>query len=114
MNYIPHKYNFHESYAEVHDRRARVTQQLELLSQECYQETRFRQCIKGRRSRIVVVVVVGVVVVVVVIVVVVVVVVVVLAVLVVVDAAVIFELQQPSREFPSKQAAMNNAVTRLQ
>ena len=101
MNYIPHKHNFHESYAEVHNWRARVTQMLELLSQQCYSEARFRQCIKGRRSRIVVVVVVEVVVVVVVIVVVVVVVVVVLAVLVVVDAAVIFELQQPSRKLPA-------------
>ena len=100
MNYIPHKHNFHESYAEVHNWRARVTQLLELLSQQCYSEARFRQCIKGRRSRIVVVVV-EVVVVVVVIVVVVVVVVVVLAVLVVVDAAVIFELQQPSRKLPA-------------
>ena len=99
MNYIPHKHNFHESYAEVHNWRARVTQLLELLSQQCYSEARFRQCIKGRRSRIVVVV--EVVVVVVVIVVVVVVVVVVLAVLVVVDAAVIFELQQPSRKLPA-------------
>ena len=99
MNYIPHKHNFHESYAEVHNWRARVTQMLELLSQQCYSEARFRQCIKGRRSRIVVVV--EVVVVVVVIVVVVVVVVVVLAVLVVVDAAVIFELQQPSRKLPA-------------
>ena len=99
MNYIPHKHNFHESYAEVHSWRARVTQQLELLSQQCYSEARFRQCIKGRRSRIVVVV--GVVVVVVVIVVIVVVVVVVLAVLVVVDAAVIFELQQHSRKLPA-------------
>ena len=99
MNYIPHKHNFHESYAEVHNWRARVTQMLELLSQQCYSEARFRQCIKGRRSRIVVVV--EVVVVVVVIVVVGVVVVVVLAVLVVVDAAVIFELQQPSRKLPA-------------
>ena len=76
---------------------------------------RCREYINGRSSKIVVVVVVVVVVVAVAVVVLVVDVgLVVLVVLVVVDSAMILELEQPSRKFPSKQAAMNTAVTRLQ